>query len=792
MSELKYIIRKNSSVEGKTGVYFCCHPQDLDVYLSEIADDILKYQDCAVWYNAAPFDDYDKNFFVDLAQMRLFVVPVTSRFLKEENRGLEEFRFALEKNIPVLPLLQEDGLTEIFNSVCGDLQYLYKNSDDPTAIGFETKLEKYLAAVLIGNELADKIRKMFDAYIFLSYRKKDRQYAQELMHLIHRNDFCRDIAIWYDEFLTPGENFNDAILSALKKSKLFVLTVTPNLINEKNYVMTTEYPMAKDMKKPILPIELVTTDGTKLSEIYEQLPPVVSAYDESLKQVLSESIKKLALTSHEKDAVHDFFIGLAYLGGIDVETDGKRAEELITSAASNGLCEAMEKLASMYSLGNGVPRDNDKALMWTARLCETLEEKYKAESSDQNLISLTAALFELGSLLAEMKLSKDAETVYKRVIGLCGEDVKAPDLCRILANTYLSLGGLEENRRQEYYEHREKEHKPVNGGDVYTITVIDDGNEMRRYISDWQRRCFALGAKYFRRCISSYNDPAYRGLIESYLRYAAVGIDDPALNSLGEERKIYLTVEDFCKKHNGFKDLLADVYLHLGKLMLKDARMHGRSASYYKKSGEYYSKAGLLLRELYTGGTASEKRKLIQADLDIVKYCLEAQETYDGNEKRYILDRKWLDTALRFCHRSEKASLELLSKTDAPCDRLLLGECYILRGLLLAISPENADREAKDAYLSAYDIFLQQLKISDTADVRLLLRDCCMELERLCISLGEAEEAARFSKTHSEISNYAIAKTPFRNRGLTMASEALFDESSSEDREADPDVLFGF
>ena len=51
------------------------------------------------------------------------------------------------------------------------------------------------------------------------------------MRLIHKNEFCRDIAIWYDEFLTPGENFNDAIKEALQKSGLFVLTVTPNLVN---------------------------------------------------------------------------------------------------------------------------------------------------------------------------------------------------------------------------------------------------------------------------------------------------------------------------------------------------------------------------------------------------------------------------------------------------------------------------------------------------------------------------------------------------------------------------------
>ena len=43
-----------------------------------------------------------------------------------------------------------------------------------------------------------------------------RRYAQELMRLIHKNEFCRDIAIWYDEYLTPGEDFNQEIAAALE------------------------------------------------------------------------------------------------------------------------------------------------------------------------------------------------------------------------------------------------------------------------------------------------------------------------------------------------------------------------------------------------------------------------------------------------------------------------------------------------------------------------------------------------------------------------------------------------
>ena len=80
------------------------------------------------------------------------------------------------------------------------------------------------------------------------------------MKLIHKNPQCRDIAIWYDEFLTPGESFNQEIEKALEKSELFTLLVTPNLINEENYIHSVEYPMAQSAKKQILPVEMEHLD----------------------------------------------------------------------------------------------------------------------------------------------------------------------------------------------------------------------------------------------------------------------------------------------------------------------------------------------------------------------------------------------------------------------------------------------------------------------------------------------------------------------------------------------------
>ena len=178
--------------------------------------------------------------------------------------------------------MMEPGIDEFYSKPdkFGELQYLNPYSTDLTEISYEEKLKRYLESVLIGDELADKIRAAFDAYVFLSYRKKDRKYAQELMRLIHMNEFCRDIAIWYDEFLTPGENFNESIIQAIQKSGLFVLTVTPNLVNEKNYVMTEEYPLAQKEGKIILPAEMVETNKSDLFSAFKNIPKCINARNE--------------------------------------------------------------------------------------------------------------------------------------------------------------------------------------------------------------------------------------------------------------------------------------------------------------------------------------------------------------------------------------------------------------------------------------------------------------------------------------------------------------------------------
>ncbi|MBQ3489976.1 MAG: toll/interleukin-1 receptor domain-containing protein [Clostridia bacterium] len=414
MKQLQYKTRGNSLPKGKPYVYFFAHEKDFSLFFERISQKLLKTANCAIFYDNGTGENCDEETrFSDLLRMKLFVLPVTERFLSDENSiAMQEFRFAVKNHIPVLPILQEKGLENRFNAVCGEMQMLSAIPSDGTEIGFDEKLEKFLSAVLIGDDLAERIRNAFDAYIFLSYRKKDRKYAQELIRLIHKNEFCRDIAIWYDEFLTPGENFNDEIAAALDKSKIFALAVTPNLVNEKNYVMDIEYPMAKNAEKPILPAEVVPTDREALKQHYEAIPDTVNAHDApALSEALMQALEQIAIRENDTSPEHNFFIGLAYLSGIDVEIDRERALKLITSSAETELPEAIEKLASMYETGESVEYNREEELKWRKKLIEVLKKVYARSQDVNDGIRLLNAMWALED--TELRYSKYREEYIK-------------------------------------------------------------------------------------------------------------------------------------------------------------------------------------------------------------------------------------------------------------------------------------------------------------------------------------------------------------------------------------------
>ncbi len=421
--------RGGSIPDNKPKVFFTCHPDDFNRYFESVSNDILGVVDCAVYYTEDMNADLsDLNTLVCLERMNLFVIPVTLNLLTRPNRAMEfNYRFALKKHIPVLPLLMDTKIYTLYKKPenFGELQYLKPNNTDQTAIDYKDKLRKYLTTILISSEMIHRIREAFDAYIFLSYRKKDRRFANDLMKLIHKDSRFEDIAIWFDEFLTPGEKFRDNIERNLRSSILFTLLVTPNLLEHHadgtpNFIMGEEYPAAKKLNKPIIPVKMEETDIDLLKLYYSDIPECSDTKDEAgLLNRLKDSMPDAAINENNDDPLHNYIIGLAYLYGVDVEIDKDRGMRLITKAAEAGLADAMRKLYVSYTFGDNVEQDYNNALFWSRKLYELHVRELGEEHSDtlMALDEMACAYLKTGDYATALNLLEKCFSIACRTRG---------------------------------------------------------------------------------------------------------------------------------------------------------------------------------------------------------------------------------------------------------------------------------------------------------------------------------------------------------------------------------------
>lgn len=700
---LKFKTNGNVSPQGKPRVFFCCCASDFQKMFDPVSDQILETQNnAAIWYYDPKEGIPDGDaFLADLSQMQLFVIPVTADFLFTDNHARTvEFAYAKEHHIPLLPLMQEEGMANDFNSICGNLQFLdqFASEKDPTSLSYIDKLYKFLSSVLISNELAQKIRDAFDAYIFLSYRKKDRMYAQQIMKLIHENEFCRDVAIWYDEFLTPGENFNQSIEAAMKKSALFALVVTPNLLENPNYVMEIEYPKARESGKPILAVTGVETDDRELAKLYEDIDPAHSK--EEVAKRLHEAFRNIALQANQKDPFHNLLIGLAYLSGIDVEVDHDRGIQLISSAAEAGLKEAFIKLIFIYENGDGVKTDYDQALLWRKKYVDLLKKEYDKDKTKESLLSLILELRVFADSQRNNGKIRESETSYNDLLTYCKQlESYDPDqaifyqaVCSVNFGNLGMASGYYSSARENYqnamnsYQHLYK--KTGNPSALFNMTDCYE-----RIANAYSREgSYKEAEQWFQKALRSY-DEIEKKTVQFDCRSARAGV----FQSIAD---IYMSEENFSAAFDYYMNafnivyqlvqekpgvamdrFLNDLYLSLGNSALKKGE--------YKKAEDLY-----LLASYNTQILA--KRTNTAADMRVM--C----SSYDSLCGVYYYMRN-IEKAKKYNEAAIHTASVLFNKTNLFEDLNKLGTAYGWAGDLRI--EEGNRNEAGDYYRKAYDIF---------------------------------------------------------------------------------------
>ena len=721
-SRLACQTRGDSSPYGKPNVYFSCHPLDFEEVLPSISKDLLDHSNCAVWYdtelasrqNAADGDGNPvspKDLEDILKEMQLMVFAVSSHFLDQKDPTNElELSLALKHRIPVLPIMLENGLATKFGNSYSKIQVVSKHVSDPTATPYHQVLASFLGSVLVKDELAGKIRSAFDTRLFLSYRKKDREHAQRLMRLLHANRLLWDTAIWYDEFLIPGERYHEAIEEALDAADLFLLAVTPNLLEPKNYVMEIEYPAAVKKEKLIVPVELVPTDHKLLNENYPGLPLCRIEKDAD-----TAVLENLSGTASEKEnrSEHDFLIGLAYLYGIDVEVNYDRAGQLIGEAAESGRVEACEKLADMYYFGQGVEPDPQKAILWQKKVVELRQQEYESLrrtiKENQAGKTLFDALWKLGDYCLEFGEYADARTAYEAMPQLAMNLGRRMDL----SNSYGKLAVLfrNEGNLTEAKEYYLKAVKIFNNRDPELNTPEARRNLFVSYLYLAQileeEGDTAAAQEYAEKAHSYYSSAAKNGTTDARrdlaISYATKGRISRDGGKLDEARRSFETAismeEEIASETKKAEDLLnlAASHENLGELYrrkgdLKNARLHLEKALNLAESvnrsdtarniGICRLKLGYIDQMEKNFAAARNHFEKAKATFEmLVKKNNTAEAASDlatGYEMlgNLCMDEKDYPTALRWYEKQLKISQEQATKANTALNREFLAISY--------------------------------------------------------------------------------------------------------------------
>lgn len=424
MANMKTITRGQTSPHNKPKIFLAMHATDHPVLFEDVSKTVLSLSDCALMFCDPNIRDDIPVTKTELQQMQAFVAIITDSFLNEEGRIIQLLTdLAESENIPLLPILTDEALAAGYTAAFGDRQYqtaFSRKKDNNYYINRSlAQLKPFFNSIIADSKTIKRIRENFFAKVFISYRRSDQRLVSELKNWItcDKDSELSEVAYWYDEFLTPGEDFNATIMTALKKCDVFLLLMTPRMLEKGNYVLTTELPAAQQLQKIIVPVEVEAIDRTEFKRLYgnEIASTLIEVrYPENyfirgmggsgsgsamglnfpgeegklftqgrlkLRDRLSELLQNKI--RQEGSPEHNYLMGLAYIYGIDVVAQEYIAESYMSKAANKGYLPAIDMLAD-HSKNNEY---------WERFRLEYFKEKMRSSPNGETALkTLDAAL----------------------------------------------------------------------------------------------------------------------------------------------------------------------------------------------------------------------------------------------------------------------------------------------------------------------------------------------------------------------------------------------------------------
>ena len=460
-------------------IYLSYHPDDFEA-IELISNLVLSKIDAIVYYiDYTKYKDIDFNELAPLIEgSQLFIIFASKSYLTKPSFAFDkELPFIKSGSYPLLPLLESDDLNDIFNDKFESTHYVSLEDSE-----INQKIKSFLDNTIIDKEKTETIENDFKDLIFFSYRKIDKVIAKEFLKELHNHPELIDVGLWYDDFLVPGNNFDEDILKKIDKSNIFMMCVTPNLLVGDNYVKTKEYPHAtrKGHEKEIVPVEVEKTDKNKFKEEYKKSPDPVN------KNEVSSYLKKFVSSSIRNDEEHLYLLGMAYLYGINVYRDPELGISLITKSADKDYLKANEELINIYRYGIGSKVDPTKMLYYAERVINIL--KNRDDNTLDSAIDICAAIYKYANLinLGRAKphdidnFSIENEDYFEEKI----EQFHDRDLNLLYANYLMELGKYYRNynKNQQDYDWAERFYLDILS--KYHETVIKEDKRLWRPVSD--------------------------------------------------------------------------------------------------------------------------------------------------------------------------------------------------------------------------------------------------------------------------------------------------------------------
>ena len=419
--------------DGKERVFLTCHPGNRQL-LPRIAADIFRTLDCAIYLELFEGDAFDgasgtgsREFL--LSQMDLVVVLADAAFLSGANPARDyDLAYARKNRISLLFILTQPGLVEDFNRICGNYQAmeyllpdyaarlqrtLHGMFDDRGVLAWNPDRKAYVSKT----DVLTETFRAFSGHLFLSYRKKDREAALLLLRLIHSVPDCRDIGIWFDDFLTEGEEFTEEIAARLEGSDAILLAVTPHTFEPGNYVLECEFPLAARAGKKIIPVLLADTDPEMFRRHFPGLPDPLDARKEEDAALLIRLLYLLYAGKEAYSGEKAWALGRAYMDGILVEKDPAVGIGLIEEAVRAGSVPAAARMIQLCMLDPTREPDRANARFYTERLLALLSLELEKPDPDPSARKDYLSYLELyGDFLLDEGDLKAARETYLAVL----------------------------------------------------------------------------------------------------------------------------------------------------------------------------------------------------------------------------------------------------------------------------------------------------------------------------------------------------------------------------------------